>query len=322
MRLQNSAKMIVKRNFLLLVAAILILVYLKLSRNQSSPSAASDQGPDLVKQSIEKQIGDQDVLEKQAAEKQASDKETSPGKVAAIDPLEFYNMLKKSERQVFSQNKEDGVIELIFKLLNPIKITKGYFVEIGLVLEDESNTKLWRVNHNWTGLMIDDNLQNFAINLHKEIIEPSSIASLLESRKVPSKFQLLSLDTDYADYWILEAILTKFTPDVVVHEVNQQEPQMCVTVPKSTNLITWDGFSSFHGGSVCAFRCLAKRFKYTMVYCESTGNNCFWIRNDLLNFIGLDVPQLQAILTPEVLYKKLSFVYQGHSQTWHEVKCS
>lgn len=43
---------------------------------------------------------------------------------------EFYNKIAQRERKVFSQNREDGVIEAIFEILN-IPDLKKYFVEIG-----------------------------------------------------------------------------------------------------------------------------------------------------------------------------------------------
>ena len=44
--------------------------------------------------------------------------------------FEFYHKIASNERKIYSQNKEDGVIEMIFQLLN-IKDLKKYFVEIG-----------------------------------------------------------------------------------------------------------------------------------------------------------------------------------------------
>lgn len=43
---------------------------------------------------------------------------------------EFYNAIAQRERKVYSQNREDGVIEAIFDLLSITKLKK-YFVEIG-----------------------------------------------------------------------------------------------------------------------------------------------------------------------------------------------
>jgi hypothetical protein len=44
--------------------------------------------------------------------------------------FEFYHQMAANERKIYSQNKEDGVIETIFQLLN-IKNLSKYFIEIG-----------------------------------------------------------------------------------------------------------------------------------------------------------------------------------------------
>ena len=62
-------------------------------------------------------------------------------------------------------------------------------------------------------------------------------------------------------------MLKSYRPKIVIHEVNQQPPKLCVTVPKPdvNQLVLWESGSSYHGGSVCAFYCLAKTNGYTMV---------------------------------------------------------
>ena len=65
----------------------------------------------------------------------ASKSNLKPLEIAAVSSLEeessiikFYKTLESSERKVFSQNKEDGVTEAIFSLLN-IPDLKKYYVE-------------------------------------------------------------------------------------------------------------------------------------------------------------------------------------------------
>ena len=234
--------------------------------------------------------------------------------------MEFYGKLASSERKVFSQNKEDGVIEAIFKLLN-IPNLKKYFVEIGTEKGVECNTRNLRENLKWTGIMFDGLYEDKSINLNKENIHFNSVLGLFEKYNVSNEIDLLSEDTDYADYWIVEKILTKYKPKVLVHEVNQQPPDKCVVVAKSDELIFWD-WSNHHGGSVCAFYCLAKTFDYTMVYCESAGVNCFWIRNDLIEkYLGFNPKSAQTILNPQLLFKRPGFTYKDTDRKWMVVSC-
>ena len=236
--------------------------------------------------------------------------------------VEFYDSIANAERKVYSQNGEDGVLEKLIDLIN-IKKTNGYFVEFGTQNGSQCNTKYLRENYQWSGLLMDGSNQNDAINLHKEKIMFSNVLSLFEKYKVPIEFDILSEDTDYADYYIVEEILKKYRPKIIVHEVNQQPGHLCVTVKKEDKLIFWDG-SFYHGGSVCTFWCLARQFDYTMVYCEKAGLNCFWIRNDLLeeNLIDIDHRIVQTVLNPTFLYQKPKFgSHKKSEKEWRHIEC-
>ena len=234
--------------------------------------------------------------------------------------VNFYESISRKEMRVFSQNMEDGVI---LALLEFLKInTTGYYVEFGTENAAQCNTRNLRENLAWTGLLMDGSNENLNINLHKETILHSNIIELFEKHKVPKEFDLFSEDTDYGDFWIVEKVLEVYKPKIVIHEINQQLPERCVTVPKPDTLIFWDGSSAFHGGSVCAFHCLAKRFNYTMVYCEKAGVNCFWLRNDLLKAnLDVDVVKVQNILNPKFLYKKPGFTYRVTNDKWLNIQC-
>jgi hypothetical protein len=52
----------------------------------------------------------------------------------------FYEKLKSSERKIFSENNEDGVIEEIFELMSFENLSK-YYVEIGTGPGKERNVK-------------------------------------------------------------------------------------------------------------------------------------------------------------------------------------
>jgi hypothetical protein len=59
-----------------------------------------------------------------------------------------------------------------------------------------------------------------------------------------------------------------------------------------------------------------------MVYCESKGVNCFWMRNDLLyKILNIDIALIQNFLTPKFLFKRPGFTYASTANKWHEIKC-
>lgn len=170
--------------------------------------------------------------------------------------------------------------------------------------------------------MFDGYFTNDALpNLHKEMILWYEISELFQKYNIRKDIDILSLDTDYADFWILESILKEYSPKVIVHEVNQQPPDICVTVPRSYDLKLWDG-TEFQGASICAYYCLAKLFDYSMIYCENAGINCFWVRNDLIKkHLKVDATLVQDILNPKYLYRKSKFSYKITSNKWEQFSC-
>lgn len=231
---------------------------------------------------------------------------------------DFYRKFQKREFKNFSQNGEDGVIQEILNLLNMVH--NGFYVEIGVQDGTETNTRNLRENFKWSGIQFDMNDQNKKINLKMETVLPYNVLDIFKKYGITDNIDLLSQDTDYADYWIIERILTKYRPKIIVHEVNQEPPESCVSVPNPRGLIIWDNASKYYGASVCAFYCLAKRNNYTMVYCESAGVNCFWIRDDLVKqILKVNITIIKKILHPKHLFKKSRFEYSEKRKEWHKL---
>ena len=193
-----------------------------------------------------------------------------------IEVLKLLLSMRKFEKRVYSQNGEDGVIEAIF---NHIGTTDKYFVEFGTESGVQCNTRYLREAKNWTGLLMDGGFENKARNLHKEMIYPSNIVSLFKKYKVPKKFDLLSVDTDFKDWFILRNILKAgYRPRVLITEVNTFiMDSEAKTVPLESNQTRWDGRTQYFGFSVAAGWMLARHYGYSMVYCDVEGVNCFYV---------------------------------------------
>lgn len=159
----------------------------------------------------------------------------------------FYDSIK--EEKVYSQNAEDGVVQSLLKLLN-LPLKNGKYVEIGTGDGTECNTRYLREKFGWSGLLLDGyHPTDLNLNRHQEKISYSNILEIFAKHKVNQEFDLFSEDTDYADYWIVQEVLSKHKPKLVIVEVNQQPPELCVTVkkPEPGQVIYWDG-SDHHGG--------------------------------------------------------------------------
>jgi hypothetical protein len=207
----------------------------------------------------------------------------------------IYNCGAKGEK-IFSQQSEDGIIRYIFSNIKP---TNKYFVEFGVEDGSECNTRYLQENGNWKGLRLDGGYDDSQRFLHKELITPDNIVSLFLKYSVPNKFDLLSVDTDMFDYWILKSILEGgYRPRVLIVEINSSlGPVVCKSVPwpmKGTTV--WDK-TNYFGVSVAAYHALGKNFGYSMVYCEESGVNCFLVQDDLIG------GSKAGILTPALLFR-------------------
>ena len=180
------------------------------------------------------------------------------------------------EKKIFSQNGEDGIINFIF---STIGTHNKFFVEFGVKNGTECNTRYLLEKKDWTGLMMDEN-PNQSKKIKKEFVTPENINDLLKKYEVPHKFDLLSIDIDYNDYWVWESI-KGFYPRVVVIEYNSSIP------PNESKVIEYDlndkwDKTNYFGASLLALVKLGKNKGYELVGCDSNGINAFFIQREIV----------------------------------------
>jgi len=201
--------------------------------------------------------------------------------------------LSQHEARVYSQNGEDGVIKMIFECIGK---STGTYVEFGCESGNECNTRLLR-EAGWKGLLMDGSWHIPQINLQKEFITKSNINDLFKKHHVPKNLELLSIDIDYNDFYVWQAVDKSYKPDVVVIEYNAthlpHEDKIVLYHPTTM----WDG-TNYFGGSLLAMFNLGRSKGYSLVYAESRGVNLFFIRDDLLEQIPytfLNTNNVQAL---------------------------
>jgi uncharacterized protein YxeA len=195
--------------------------------------------------------------------------------------LKWVTSLRRFEKKVYSQNGEDGIIEEIF---NRIGTTNKYYVEFGTESGTETNTRYLKDKKSWTGLLMDGSHENKDINLHKEMISPMNIISLLKKYNVPEEPDLISVDTDMYDYWIAKEILTEYRPRVIIVEFNSLLKE-CDTVDISyiNEFPFWNGYDGgYFGSSLCALYQLMAKNQYSLVFVDTQGINTFFIRDEVV----------------------------------------
>jgi hypothetical protein len=209
-----------------------------------------------------------------------------------IKALTQYEMVD-TEFRVFSQWGEDGIIQGLIKLLEPMP---KIFIEFGVQDYRESNTRFLLINNNWTGLIIDgseDNIKKikedniyWQYNLKADcsFIDKDNINSIFEKNGVKGDIGLLSVDIDGNDYWVWEAI-DSVNPAIVVTEYNARfGAQSAVSVPYDPTFVRSSAHFShiYYGASLRAMCFLANKKNYLLVGCNEAGNNAFFIKKDLM----------------------------------------
>jgi hypothetical protein len=201
--------------------------------------------------------------------------------------------LQSSEKKVFSQNGEDGVIVKIFELIG---FSNRYYVEIGVEDGRECNTRYLREVYDCQGIQLDRDYSNPEINLYQELITAENINQIFIKYQVPKEFDLLSIDVDGNDFYLWLSLEEIYRPRVVVVEYNSSHsPGEDKVVPYSTQRC-WDG-TNYFGASILAWKNLAEKKGYSLVYADSQGINLFLIRNDVLieknlNFLNTNIVDL------------------------------
>lgn len=197
-----------------------------------------------------------------------------------------------AEFKVSSQWGEDGIIE---HLVRHVPIEREIFVEFGVQDYREANTRFLLMNRNWAGLVIDGSPENISVvkrdsiywrfNLKAEcaFITRDNIDQMITGQGISGDIGLLSVDIDGNDYWVWEAIRS-VSPRVVVVEYNALfGATATVSVPYDPAFQRNQAHYSnlYWGCSLAALVHLGKAKGYTLVGCNSAGNNAFFVRNDV-----------------------------------------
>jgi hypothetical protein len=196
--------------------------------------------------------------------------------------------IESYEHRVYSQHGEDGILAELFSRLG---ITNGTFIEMSVNDGTECNTALLARNYGWSGLMVEGSDLALAaraafapfssVRVVQSFITAENVVDLFVETKIPTEFDLLSIDLDGNDYWIWKT-LAAYRPKVVIIEYNASHaPPLHWVMPYNASH-TWPGESWNFGASLVAYETLGKELGYALLGTESSGANAFFIREDLL----------------------------------------
>lgn len=235
------------------------------------------------------------------------------GDLPAFADVEFRNL---------SQNGEDGILLYLFALdgmgtRRAVEICAGDGVEC--------NAANLVVHHGWDALLVDGDPDLIARGQtfyagHPETfrIGPTLVSAwvtrdgvndLIAQHGYDHDIDLLSLDMDGVDYWVLDAISLR--PRVIVLEYNNCIPAAeAVTVPYGEDFATiaWAG-DGFFGASLAAFDKLLTGRGYRLIGANRHNTNAFFALDGALS-------QLPAVSVTSCLSSRWS---RAQQVAWQEL---
>ena len=192
--------------------------------------------------------------------------------------------------KAYSQTDEDGIIQEIFQRIG---VTNKTFIEIGVGDGLENNT-LFLLLKGWKGFWVDGDLKNIQaihnkflflkdsgrLSIKQAWIDKDNIDSLINDFGLPQEIDLLSIDIDGNDYHVFKNIVS-LNPRVVVIEYNATLP------PPVKWVMTYDQChtktnTDYFGASLKSFEYLFQKKGYSLVGCNISGVNAFFVRKDLM----------------------------------------
>lgn len=186
---------------------------------------------------------------------------------------EPYKGIGKYAHNINSQHGEDGIINKIFEVIG---FKSRFAVEFGawdgVYL---SNIRNLITNHNFSAVFIEgdsdkcidlkNNYQNYSwVKCVEAFVgfEENTLDEILEANNAPNEIDLISIDIDGYDYYILDS-LEKFLPRVIVIEYNPTiSNDVFFIPPKNSNV--------FQGTSASALLYLANRKGYELAAVTQT----------------------------------------------------
>ena len=206
------------------------------------------------------------------------------------------NPLNSYGKKCFSQNDEDGIT---LEIIKRMKITKGVFAEISPGNGLENNT-ISLAALKWKGFWLGSedisfryknskNFQFLKVRITKENILEYYNTTLQKINE--NKVDVLSLDLDGNDIYVLEEILKKSEhPNLIITEYNGKfPPPIKFKINYDPNHV-WRA-DDYFGASLSEFTSMMDKYSYSLICCNSnTGTNAFFIKNDFIELFK-EVPK-------------------------------
>lgn len=197
------------------------------------------------------------------------------------------------EKKVYSQNGEDGIIEV---MVNHIKNPNKKFLEIGWG-DGGANMTVNLMKQGWGGVGVDSstpiyNMDYSNFKHFQEYVYPETCEKYLNY--VPVDCDFFSLDIDSFDYEVAKKLLESgFRPKTVCVEINARFGPTAVAsfLYVDRNLFKKKLYkkTSWFGCSLEKYRILWAEYGYTYFGYDSSATNAFFYHTESCNEINLPI---------------------------------
>jgi hypothetical protein len=198
--------------------------------------------------------------------------------------------LLKFGYRVYSQSDEDGIVHEIFRRIGEGSRT---FLEVGTG-DGLENNSLFLLIQGWRGVWIEGSARKVAaarktaeflvaqgrLQIEQCFVTAKSINDIVRRLAPGPEIDLLSVDIDGNDYYLLQAIQA-VSPRVIVVEYNAKFPPDVSWVMEQNESHRWDG-TDYFGASLKALENLLTERGYALVGCNLLGCNAFFVRSGLV----------------------------------------
>jgi hypothetical protein len=193
----------------------------------------------------------------------------------------LYNV---EENKKYAQNGEETKIEYILDIIGDGK----YLVDLGAKDGYSLSNTRYFIEKGYQCLLIDvDSEAGDSKEIKKHKIFSGNVIPLLKTYKCPKIFDLLSIDLNGTDYWVLDEMLKDFQPKLIIAEFNASIPVgKSLTIKNETDFV-WSG-DNYFGFSFDAGKKLGEKYGYTVIHQENN-MNMFLVKDEYLSGETFDV---------------------------------
>jgi len=203
------------------------------------------------------------------------------------------------------ENQGLGEAKKLIYLCNELNIYDGYYVDIGASDGWSSScTYPFAKNDNFKGLSIEldkkaykkmefiyKNFKN--VQLSNSKATPKNVVKLFEEYNVPKNFDVLNIDIDSYDLFVVKSLLNSYKPKIISMEINEKIPPPIYFTVKYDEEHFWKG-DDFFGCSLQAAYEEVRLFGYKLL--ELVYHNAIFVLEDLAS----NIPDL----SPSDAYKE------------------